>query len=98
LTQSRRVTESFWLAVSVDAVRGVAIVWGVIAGLYAALLIDNLNPRVDFSIGHLLPVFVLASVSFVAARFAAGCGAHYGGGVEKRLLSASLFASIAQIT
>jgi small-conductance mechanosensitive channel len=98
LTQSRKVKESFWLAVSVDAVRGVAIVWGVIAGLYAALLTDNLNPRLDFSISHLLLVLVLASVTFVAARFAAGTVAHYGGGVEKRLLSASLFASIAQIT
>lgn len=27
LTQSHKVKESFWLAVSVDAVRGVAIVW-----------------------------------------------------------------------
>ena len=70
----------------------------VIAGLYAAFLTDNLNPRIDFSISHLLLVLVLASVTFVAARFAAGTVAHYGGGVEKRLLSASLFASIAQIT
>jgi small-conductance mechanosensitive channel len=43
-------------------------------------------------------VLVLASITFVAARFAASAVSHYGGGVEKRLLSASLFASIAQIT
>jgi small-conductance mechanosensitive channel len=98
LKQSPRITDSFWLAVSVDAVRGVAVLWGAIAGLYAALVTVNLNPRLDFSISRVLLVLILASVTFVAARFAAGTVAHYGGGVEKRLLSASLFASIAQIT
>jgi small-conductance mechanosensitive channel len=96
-SQSRTAGNSFWLTVSVDAVRGVAIVWGTIAGLYAALVTVNINPRLDVLISHVLQVLALASATFVAARFAAGSVTHYGGGVEKRLLSASLFASIAQI-
>lgn len=94
---SRTVRDSSWLTVSVHALSGVAIVWGTIAGLYAALETVNLNPRLDLLISRLLQVLALASATFVAARFAAGSVTHYGGGVEKRLLSASLFASIAQI-
>lgn len=95
--QTRTVNDSFWLAVTVHALDGIAIVWGTIAGLYAALETVDLNPRLDFVISRLLQVLALASATVVAARFAAGTVSHYGGGVEKRLLSASLFASIAQI-
>jgi small-conductance mechanosensitive channel len=97
LAASHAVRDSFWLAITIQAVRGMALVWGTIAGLYAALETVNLNPRLDFLISRLLQVLALASATFIAARFAAGTVTHYGGGVEKRLLSASLFASIAQI-
>lgn len=39
---------------------------------------------------------VLASATYVAARFAAGAVTYHGRGVGRRLLSASLFASVAQ--
>jgi len=95
--RSRVVANSLWLSVSVEALRGVAIVWGTIAGLYAATVTINMSPRLDFLIGRLLLVLVLASGTLVAARFAAGAVGHFGDGVERKLLSASLFASIAQI-
>ncbi|HEX8806918.1 MAG TPA: mechanosensitive ion channel domain-containing protein, partial [Candidatus Aquilonibacter sp.] len=96
IAQTQTVKESFWLSVSVDAVRGIAIVWGTVAGLYAALETGNLSARIDFVIGRVLLVLTLASATFVAARFVSGAVGHYGRGVEKRLLSASLFASVAQ--
>jgi small-conductance mechanosensitive channel len=96
VAQTRMVAESFWLSSSAVAVRGVAVLWGTIAGLYAALETVNLSTRIDFLIGRVLLVLILGSATLVAARFAAGAISHYGGGVEKRLLSASLFASVAE--
>lgn len=41
-------------------------------------------------------ILVLGSATMVAARFTAGAVGRYGRGVEKRVLSASLFSSVAQ--
>lgn len=93
---SRAARENFWLGVSLDSLRGVAILWGTAAGLYVAADTVNLNARVDLLIGRVLEVLVLGSATLVAARFTAGAVARYGHGVEKRVLSASLFSSVAQ--
>jgi small-conductance mechanosensitive channel len=96
LARSRAAQQNFWLGVSLDAVRGIAILWGTAAGLYFAAQTINLNERVEALIGHLLLILVLGSATLVAARFTAGSVARYGRGVEKRVLSASLFSSVAQ--
>ncbi len=96
LAESHAAHQNFWLGVSLDAVRGIAILWGTAAGLYAAAETVNLNSRLDFLIGRILLIIVLGSATVVAARFTAGAVTRYGRGVEKRVLSASLFSSVAQ--
>lgn len=96
LADSRAAHENFWLGVSLDAVGGIAILWGTAAGLYAAAQTINLNSRIELLIGQVLLILVLGSATLVAARFTAGAVARYGRGVEKRVLSASLFSSVAQ--
>lgn len=96
LAQSRAAHDNFWLGVSLDAVRGIPILWGTAAGLYFAAQSANLNERIEILIGRVLMILVLGSATVVAARFTAGAVGRYGRGVEKRVLSASLFSSVAQ--
>jgi len=96
VTRARMVERSYWLSVALHSLYGAAIVWGMAAGLYVALLTSNSNGRIQAFVGRVLLVVVLASVTYVAARFVSGAVGYYGRGVERRLLSASLFASVAQ--
>lgn len=96
LALTRAADTSYWFSISLDAVRGAAIFWGTAAGLYLALLSSNVDARIEAVAERFLVVVVLASATYVAARFAAGAVTCHGRGVGRRLLSASLFASVAQ--
>lgn len=56
----------------IASLRGIVFVWCVVAGLYAALLGVPLRPAVLGASQRVLQVVVIASITWVAARLAAG--------------------------
>ncbi len=70
LTRAAESTQSMVDDVVLAAVRGPVVVWFMIAGLFAAIQLTNLPPRVTVLIQKLLLILVILSVTWAAARIA----------------------------
>ncbi|HET9030005.1 MAG TPA: mechanosensitive ion channel family protein [Candidatus Aquilonibacter sp.] len=97
VARSRRIANNYWLELAINSLRAGIVFWCAIAGIYIALHTSVLDPNIKKLLDQILLIFWLASLTFVAARMAAG-GVTFYGRSGSRLLSASLFASVAQWT
>jgi small-conductance mechanosensitive channel len=90
-----RIAGRYWLELAISSLRAGVVLWFSIAGIYVALHTSVLAPNVKHLLDQVLLIFWLASLTFVAARMAAGSVSYYGR-TGRHLLSATLFASVAQ--
>jgi small-conductance mechanosensitive channel len=97
ISAARGVARSYWLELFITSLRAGVVLWCAIGGIYIALHTSILSASVKQLLDQVLLIMWLASLTFVAARMAAG-GVTYYGRSGKSLLSASLFASVAQWT
>lgn len=70
LTRAAESTQSMIDDIVLAAIRGPIVVWFMIAGLFAAIQVTNLPPRVTVLIQKLLLILVILSVTWAAARIA----------------------------
>lgn len=95
--RSQRITENYWLELGINAVRAGVVFWFAIAAIYISLHTSIATSAVKGLLDKILLICWLASLTFVFARMVAG-GVTYYGRTGRSLLSASLFASVAQWT
>lgn len=93
---SRLFKEHYWLGIAIGAIRAGVIILCTVAGIYIAILSSHMEPRVQDALDKVLSVLLLAWATFVAAKLAGGAVGHFGRGVDKQVLSASLFSTIVQ--
>lgn len=94
---SRLFKEYYWLGIAIGAIRAGLVILCTVAGIYIAMLSSHMDARVEDALDKVLSVLLLAWATFVAAKLVGGAVGHYGRGVDKQVLSASLFGTIAQV-
>lgn len=78
----------------IDALRGVPVLWFLLAGIYAALEVSDVAPDVDSMLKKALLVLAILSVTWAAARAVAGFVQLYSRSVGGVMLSTSMFSNV----
>ena len=95
LTRAAKDTRTVVDDVIIAAVRGPVVIWFFIAGLYAAVHVTQLTPRIAALIQNVLVVLVVLSITWAAARIASAVVR--GMAEQAHLPSATLVTNLARI-
>lgn len=81
----------------INAFSGMPVLWGAVAGVYTALSSMPISQKLLHTLGKLLLMIVIMSVTVVCARAGGGFIKHYAQEKKNLLPSASIFTKIARL-